>query len=114
MKFPELLLALLFGACITFAYQLDKLDQQIKRDVNYLDNLEMKIINQQIVLDSLQKKENIINEKHTHLTNRYYENHYTIIAANDSTTKNNLFSNLARYEYLHHIAPSQDNQPHSK
>ena len=110
MKLPELLLALTFALCILFAYKLDKLDKQIKHDVNYLDNLEMKIIEQRIVLDSLQNKEAIIVEKHEHLTNKYYENHYTILTANDSTTKNSLFTNLSRYHYLHFVSPSKDNQ----
>ena len=110
MKLPELLLALTFALCILFAYKLDKLDKQIKHDVNYLDNLEMKIIEQRIVLDSLQNKEAIIIEKHEHLTNKYYENHYNIIAANDSTTKSSLFKGLARYDYLHYDTPSKDNQ----
>ena len=110
MKLPELLLALTFALCILFAYKLDKLDKQIKHDVDYLEDLEMKIIEQRIVLDSLQKKEAIIIEKHEHLTNKFYENHYTILTANDSTTKNNLFSNLQRYEYLHLSTPSKDNQ----
>lgn len=110
MKLPELLLALTFALCILFAYKLDKLDKQIKHDVDYLDNLEMKIIEQRIVLDSLQKKEAIIIEKHEHLTNKYYENHYTILTANDSTTKSSLFNNLARFNYLHQLPPSKDNQ----
>lgn len=77
------------------------------------DSMQIRINKLNASLDSLVSREAVIIKKHNHITNKYYENHYNIITANDSTTKNSLFSNLERYSYLHNLPPSKNNQPNN-
>ena len=111
MKTPyTMILAIMFTCCIVFGYLLDKQNMLIKTHQKSYDSLLIKDKELQYILDSLLHVEHTIIERHTHITNRYNENYYTIITAHDSTTKNNLFANIERYEYLHNTPPSQNNQ----
>lgn len=103
-------MAIIFTLCIVFTYMLNKRDKVIQYRQSQLDSLELRDKQLQYFLDSLLRVEPKIIERHTHITDRYNENYYTIIAANDSATKSDLFANLARYEYLHNSSPSQNYQ----
>ena len=105
-----LILALIFCTCLLFGYLLDKQNKLIKYRASSVDSLLIKDKELQVILDSLLHVERVIIERHTHINNKYNENHYTIISANDSTTKNSLFANLERYEYLHNTPPSKNHK----
>jgi hypothetical protein len=102
-----LILALIFGTCLLFGYLLDKQNKKIEFNQNLYEIKDKELQN---TLDSLLHVERVIIERHTHINNKYNENHYTIISANDSTTKNSLFANLERYEYLHNTPPSKNHK----
>jgi hypothetical protein len=100
-----LILALIFCTCLLFGYLLDKQNKKIEFNQNLHEIKDKELQN---TLDSLLHVDRVIIERHTHINNKYNENHYTIISAHDSTTKNILFANLERYEYLHNTPPSQN------
>ena len=111
MKTPyTIILAIIFTCCIVFTYMLNKRDKVAKYRQAQYDSLLLKDKELQYLIDSILRIEKVIIQRHTHINNKYNENHYTIITAHDSTTKNSLFANLERYEYLHNSAPSQNNQ----
>jgi hypothetical protein len=114
MKLTEIILIILLILTCVFGYKLHKHSKRIDAAQYSRDSLKIEIQKTFGKYDSLVSREAVIIEQHKHITNKYYENNYTIITANDSITKNNLFSNLDRYSYLHFVSPSQNNQSHSK
>lgn len=114
MKLTEIILIILLILTCVFGYKLHLMSKRIDQQQYSRDSLEIEIQKHFGKYDSLVTKEAVIIEKHQHITNKYYENTYNIITANDSTTKNNLFSNLERYSYLHNISPSKNNQSYNK
>lgn len=72
------------------------------------DSLEVAIKAHNAILDTLANREAVIIQHQHNTTKRYYENHYTILAANDSATRENLLANIARFEHLHFDTSSQD------
>lgn len=114
MKLTEIILIILLVLTCVFGYKLHVMSKRIDQQQYSRDSLEIEIQKHFGKYDSFELQKAVIIEKHNHITNKYYENTYNIITANDSTTKNNLFSNLERYSYLHNLPPSKNNQFDSK
>ena len=109
MKLTELILIILLILTCIFGYKLHKQSKRIDEAQYSRDSLKIEIQKHFGKYDSLVSREVVIIEQHKHITNKYYENHYNIITAADSITRDNLFTNLDRYNYLHQLLPSKDN-----
>jgi hypothetical protein len=110
MKPLEILTVIAIIVCTVFInYLIFDYQTNVQLKQASYDSLEAQINSRNAIIDSLFKRKAVIIEQHQHNTKKYYENHYTIIAANDSATRSTLFSNIARFEYLHRFEPGQNN-----